>query len=144
MVIGSFLLKKRIFDEQYRSDIFQGVFLKLHKSKEQYRPDRPFIKWLYTICRSELIDNLRKNKVTFQEFKEEYMDEQSEGVESTLEVPSMHGLSKKEKDAIELKYINEKEYNEISLLLNVSQSNARKLVSRGLSKLRAKTAGGNK
>ncbi len=43
-------------------DVFQATFLKLHKSRNQYDPQYPFLAWLFTLCRNELLDSFKMEK----------------------------------------------------------------------------------
>jgi len=135
-------LKKRVFDQQKLDDLFQGIFLKLHKCRHLYRKEHLFIAWLYTICRSELIDFFRKNKLQIPtSLGTDSLISDDHNDNSYPDLPNMDGLSQNEKQAVELRFLSEKEYDEISEILKVNPSNARKLVSRGIGKLRLKTLG---
>lgn len=134
-------LKKRLIDKSFIEDIFQSIFIKFHKSRHLYNSKHPLLKWLYTICRSELIDAFKKNKVRFVEFKEDQLVENPKEITEKLNLDSVHTLSEKEKQAIELRYYSEKDFSEISKALNTSSANSRKLVSRGLKKIKAKLLG---
>ncbi len=129
-------LKKRVKDEHAVNEIFQGIFMKLHRKRDLYSPNHLFIKWLYTICRSELSDYFRKTE-KFTELKGDIeSDAEVQAEENRIDLDNFSDLSANEKKAIELKYYSDKDYEEISEILKTSNSNARKLVSRGIKKLR--------
>jgi len=46
-----------------RDDLFQTVFLKLHRAAGQYRPDRPAHPWIFTIVANEVRSYLRRRRV---------------------------------------------------------------------------------
>ena len=49
-------LSKRLTDKNSIEDVFQNVFIKFHKSKQNYNPKFTLMKWIYTISkRSYLI-----------------------------------------------------------------------------------------
>ena len=49
-------LLKRLSDDDPLEDIFQNIFVKLHKSRMKYDHKFLFLKWLYTLSRNELLD----------------------------------------------------------------------------------------
>lgn len=46
-----------------RDDLFQTVFLKIHRSTAQYQPDRPAHPWIFTIVVNEVRSYLRRRRV---------------------------------------------------------------------------------
>ncbi len=137
-------LGKRLKDEESRNEVFQNIFLKFHRTKDNYDSKHLFIKWLYTISRSELFDYCKKKKLATRPLNEE-KDLPSETIsedEREIDLDNIKSLTKKEKEAVKLRYYSEQDYNSISQELAVSQSNARKLVSRGISKIKSKLLGG--
>ena len=133
-------LCKRLHDENSRDEVFQNIFMKFHKSKELYDSKYVFLKWLYTISRSELYDFCKKKKVQMLQFDETLYRVDDE-VESQFDLDEFKNLSENEREAIKLKYYSDFDYDEISQKLSISQSNARKIISRGISKIRMKLAG---
>ena len=59
----------------------------------------------------------------------------------SIDLKNESSLNENEKQAIHLRYIKEEDYQHISKLINTSESNVRKLVSRGLKKLKLKYGG---
>ncbi|MCK5882065.1 MAG: sigma-70 family RNA polymerase sigma factor [Bacteriovoracaceae bacterium] len=133
-------LRKRIKDEHAVHEIFQGIFMKLHRKRELYNSDYLFVKWLYTISRSELSDYFRKTE-TFTDLNFEQLHMVEYESVPTIDLEEMKGLTDNERKAVELKFYSDKDYDEISALLRISNSNARKLVSRGIIKLRKQLRG---
>lgn len=134
-------LRKRLHDEQSQNEVFQNIFFKLHRCRQGYQNKYPFIKWLYTICRSELLDFCKAKKLPTIPFTEEIIAV-TETNEPTICLEPLDGPNAKEKKAIRLRFYSDYDYKEISNALKTSEANARKLVSRGLKKLRAKLLGG--
>ena len=60
-------LRLKLREESAAQDVFQSTFLKLHKSKHLYNPSLPFSPWIFTICRNELVDFVRKQKYAFDQ-----------------------------------------------------------------------------
>ena len=131
-------LYKRLTDPTLIEDTFQGIFTKFHNSRHLYNSKYPLIKWIYTICRSELLDAVKKNKVSLVELKEEHIISTPKENEGSINLDSEKSLSIKEREALKLRYFSDEDFSEISKKLNTSETNSRKLVSRGLKKLKTK------
>ena len=133
-------LKKRLnrSNEDFVDDIFQNVFVKLHKSRHLYKSERPFNNWLYSICRTVLIDSLRKSKVVIPEAKELLNYYKNQDYQSYFDIDNEKSLTEKEKEAIKLRYLFDEDFEKISNTLGTTVLNSRKLVSRGLKKLKEK------
>ncbi len=137
-------LSKRIFEKNLVDDIFQNTFVKFHKSRNLYDPKYPVLKWLYTICRSELLDSFKKKKVTLVELNEAIINENlttNNESQDILDLDSEKSLTQKERDALKLRYFSEEDFKEISQRLGTSEANSRKIISRGIQKLRMKYLG---
>lgn len=46
-----------------RDDLFQEVFLKVHRSATSYRPDRPLHPWIFTIVANTVRNHFRRRRV---------------------------------------------------------------------------------
>ena len=139
-------LDKRLFDKNAIDDIFQGIFIKFHKSRKLYNSDYPLLKWIYTICRSELLDSLKKNKLKLVQLSDDLLAVEATEPNLTtdkVDIDSIKSLSDKEKQALKLRYYSDEDFVGISKALNTSEANSRKLVSRGIKKLKAKFLGGS-
>lgn len=135
-------LKRRIREAELVDDIFQATFLKLHTSKERFDPSLPFTPWLFTVCRSVMIDTLRKKKVQittthWEDLENEPEDPQAlSASNSTNELPDLSELPESQQKVIELRYAEDLSFEEIALKLQTSPTNVRQLVSRGVRKLK--------
>lgn len=128
-------LKKRLFCEEV-DDLFQLTFIKLHRSRELYDDKYEFLPWLYTISRSVLLDHFKKvkNRPNFTQIPDGL-----ESIETDLDNDldlEQFDLAKKEKEALELKFSDDLDYEEMAKKLNTSQANSRKIISRALAKMR--------
>jgi RNA polymerase sigma-70 factor (ECF subfamily) len=137
-------LHKRIQDPDLVDEVFQSCFVKFHKARHQYDSKYKLEQWLYTICRSELLDALKKPQLQTTELNEDFHSFEKESPSSPLDIESENSLNEKEKAALQLRYFSEESFFEISKKLETSESNARKIISRALAKLRTKYAGGLK
>lgn len=134
-------LDKRLSDKSIIEDIFQSIFVKFHNSRHLYSSKHPLLKWIYTICRSELLDWVKKNKTKFVQLSEDQLSIEPTELNDKIDLDSIKTLSEKEKQALKLRYFSEEEFIEISKTLKTSEANSRKLVSRGIKKLKAKLLG---
>lgn len=134
-------LDKRLSDKNMIEDIFQSIFVKFHNSRHLYSSKHPLLKWIYTICRSELLDWVKKNKTKFVQLSEDQLSVEPTELNDKIDLDSIKALSEKEKQALKLRYYSEEDFIEISKALNTSEANSRKLVSRGIKKLKAKLLG---
>ena len=136
-------LSKRLKKEEIVNDVFQNTFVKFHKSRKHYDPQYALIKWIYTIARCELLDYVKKKKLPTIQL-EDFHGEQhsnSNAQEPAIDLSKEKNLSKNEKEALNLRYYSDLDFIEISKKLETSESNTRKIISRGLKKLRSKYAG---
>ncbi len=134
-------LDKRLSDKNIIEDVFQSIFVKFHNSRHLYSNKHPLLKWIYTICRSELLDWAKKNKAKFVQLSEDQLSNESTVLNDKIDLDSIKTLSEKEKQALKLRYYSEEDFIEISKILKTSEANSRKLVSRGIKKLKAKLLG---
>ena len=134
-------LNKRIADKNLVDDIFQGIFTKFHKSRHLYRNEYPLIKWIYTISRSELLDTVKKKKVNLITLKDEHTKIDNKNTEDIIEFENEKTLKQNEKEDYRLRYYSEEDFLEISKTLNLSEANTRKIISRGIKKLKLKYLG---
>jgi RNA polymerase sigma factor (sigma-70 family) len=128
-------LRKKVKSEALARDIFQATFLKLHKSRSRYNAAFPFVPWLFTICRSELLDALKKPHMSREELMEEVPEPPAPMREEQPEV-SLRSLPASQRDAVELRYQKDFSFEEIATALETSPANARQLISRALRSLR--------
>ena len=136
--IYGFLLRKT-FSTQTAADLVQDVFLKIHKSKHLYKADYRLLPWLFTITNSVFLDHTRlKRKMRFEspsEFSEGFS--QLHDDKNSLNIGSLiDALPESNKVAIQLRYYDDKSFDEIANILGTSSVNVRKIVSRGLKRLK--------
>lgn len=133
-------LGKRLKDRGVVDDVFQGTFLKLHDTRSKYDPKYPFEPWLFTVCRSVLIDVCRKRGRSLEDLHQEganvelVADEQDATPKNDL--PELTELPENQRRAIELRYMEELSFEEIALRLETSPANIRQMISRAVKRLR--------
>jgi RNA polymerase sigma-70 factor (ECF subfamily) len=134
-------VRRRIWDAARAEDAFQAVFMKLHRAKETYDPDREFLPWLFTLCRSVVVDELRGRQRSSPEV--EWNDRAEQVPAETLpepgEAPALRGLgtlSSDQREALELRYRDEMPVEQIARRLETSPANVRQLLSRAIRRLK--------
>jgi len=129
-------LRKKVKSDALARDVFQSTFLKLHKCRSRYDSAFPFVPWLFTICRSELLDAMKKAHNKQEILVSEIPDIATTPMEQDSREINLAGLPSLQKKAVELRYQKEFSFEEIAAQLDTSPGNARKLVSRAVQFLR--------
>ncbi len=135
-------LNSRVATQDEAEDIFQEVFIKLHRYRFKYDKDVPLLPWLYTIVKNTLIDHIRK-----RETQNKYLQPNHEQVESAPDergasppiaeaISELSSLGKKQRQVLELRFDEDLSFEDIAARMDISQTNARKIVSRAIQKLR--------
>lgn len=134
-------LKSKVRTNETVNDIFQEVFVKFHKTKHLYEKDLLVLAWVFTITKNVMIDNLRKSKN-----EKNHVDIDNVELVAAATVvegdsledlrPALEGIAANQKLAIEMRYVNEKSFDEIATVLNTNSENVRQFISRGIKKLK--------
>lgn len=127
-------LRRKVKSEALARDVFQATFLKLHRSRGRYDAAFPFAPWLFTICRNELLDALKKPHQIHESLVEEVPEAAFRNADP--EPIPLDRLSPQQRKVIELRYEREFSFEEIAATLETSPANARQLVSRAIRVLR--------
>lgn len=137
--VYGFLLK-RVRNYQTAADLSQEAFVKLHKSKHLYNPSLPTLPWIFSVTNSVLLDFLKKRSevLTDDGQIESLPDGTPVANLSTIEVgPLIEQLPNQQREAVRMRYIDEQSFEAISIALETSPDNARKIVSRGIKNLKS-------
>lgn len=129
----------KLKDRAFADDVFQAAFAKLHQSRKHYDPSFPFVPWLFTVCRSVMLDGLRKRKRTLEDLDSisvENAEAPSLQIETIPALPSLEGLSVEQRKVVELRFGENLSFDDIAIRLETSPANARQMVSRAVRKLR--------
>ena len=134
----------RVSDDATAEDIASEVFLKAWEHLDRYRfGSSPFLAWLYTIARNQVIDYYRTSKesVSIDEIvslpsKENAVDEQ---VESRFDMQSMRDalqfLTEEQQEVLILRFIAGLETHEIAREMKKAEGAIRALQMRALQTL---------
>lgn len=144
--VFGFLLA-RLKDRSEAEDVFQAVFAKLHRKRQQYRQEFPFLPWLFTLARNTLIDHVRKRdaegrQVTAAEAAiENYAAPVADASPIAAGVAELSRLNESQRQALELRFNQGLTFAEIAEQMQTSADNSRQLVSRAIRKLRSLMVG---
>jgi RNA polymerase sigma factor (sigma-70 family) len=132
-------LARRLRDRDQCEDVLQGVFLKLHKSRELYNPSFVFVSWLFTICRTVMLDALKEKRVELVSMEMEEIDAKLTDRSSIddSQAVDLSALPVNQRKVLELRYSENLSFEEIAEKLETSTVNVRKLASRGVKLLRS-------
>lgn len=132
-------VQSKVFDKSMVDEVYQNVFLKLHKSRHLYSDQYLFKQWIFTLTKNIVIDYFRDNKITFLD--ESYIDSNTQEINADTNDKreiDLSVLAHKERLAIELRYEQDKDFIEIAEILKTNQTNVRKIISRATEKLKKK------
>jgi RNA polymerase sigma-70 factor (ECF subfamily) len=141
-------LMARLRDRDEAEEVFQVAFAKLHWGRKKYRPEIPFLPWMFTLTRNALVDHLRKKQAyrqhvtTSEEMVAAAVDPRVREPLADAFATHLAGLSACHRQALELRYVQEMSFGEIAEQLQTSAVNARQIVSRAIRSLRKFTTGG--
>ena len=127
-------LRSKVRDDVKARDIFQATFLKLHNSRAKYNPTFPFTPWLFTICRNELLDALKKEKRSIEDSVAQVPEQPNMVPESQADLAI---LNTSQQQALKMRFGDNSSFEEIAQALNTSPANARQIVSRAVRALRS-------
>ena len=132
--------------EEDGEDILQNAFIKAYQHLNGYDATLPFSSWMYRISRNEAIDLMRKRKVTLVPIETDDDDtaDLADLLSSTTDIERDVGrviekerimkalgkLKEKHRTALILRYLEEKEYSEISDIMQVPMGTVATLISR--------------
>jgi RNA polymerase sigma-70 factor, ECF subfamily len=133
----------RGFSATEAEDMLHETFLKAYRAREGYEPHATFATWLWTIARNVALDYWRKHK----EILDSGTEEEATREPATLEEDSadsllieqadrarvekcLEALPPKQKEALLLRTVAERPYEEIAILMKVSLANVKTLLYR--------------
>ena len=117
-------VRRRFRKPERAAEVFQEVFVKMHKSKHLYNKTLPCLPWLFSVSRSVVLDNLRADERRGQEVSKESLDEfpiemATESKLSSLE-PQLAELPNAQRVALQMRYVDESTFEEIASVLKTS------------------------
>ena len=96
--------------------------------------------WFFSITRSVLIDAKRKSKSHKEIFGADFDQIEAIGVQENESITSLseplRALSTSQQEAIRMRYVDEKTFEEIADRLKTSPANVRQMISRGVRQIK--------
>lgn len=131
-------------------DILQEVFVKVYENLNNFDRDLKFSSWVYRITHNQVISNFRKEQarphLNAQEIDEELMNKLASNLDVAAEVDNaflkvyidkiLCKLEQKYREVLILKFLEEKDYSEISDILKKPVGTVASLVNRGKKKFK--------
>lgn len=121
-------------------DLVQETLISVHTKRASYDATRPFLPWLAAIARYRWIDRLRKvyrTEITGTDVEPDAIDPE-EGVAAAISIERMmQRLSQKQQAAITLVKLQGYSVAEAARITNLSESNIKMNILRGIRKLSA-------
>jgi RNA polymerase sigma factor (sigma-70 family) len=142
---------KHTGDPELAADLTAETFAAALEGSRRYRPGpEPAAAWLLAIARRKLIDSYRRGSVEERSRRKlgmqpiQFEGDEAERVEALADAGRVRlgallaELPAEQRAAIEARVIEERDYLDVARQLRCSEQVARKRVSRGLARLRAK------
>jgi RNA polymerase sigma-70 factor (ECF subfamily) len=129
------IVLKIIENREDAEDITQEIFIKIFKSIEQFREDSEFSTWLYRIAYNTTLSELRKRKIRFTSIEDdlltinEMITDEKENGETEIKIQFLDKALKKllpdELFLVTLHYMEDKSFEDISRISNLSLANVK-------------------
>lgn len=125
-------------------DVLQEVFIKTYRNLNAFDPQLKFSSWIYRIAHNQVISNFRKSKARPQAIVLDSDNDFLENIASEFNLEKeidilanqdiimniISSLDYKYREVIELKFLEQKDYNEISDILKKPKGTIAALISR--------------
>lgn len=139
-------------DEQTCRDAIHDIFYKLFVEKHKLKDVQNYSAYLFTSYRNHLLNIIKKkSKISYTSLEDLpftievtildtiVSEEETAKLKKTVE-HLLNSLTPRQREAIYLRYIQQMEYDEVALLLNMNTNSVRRLVSRAMDSLRETSA----
>jgi len=132
---------KRISGTDDAEDVLQNSLIKAYENLNGFNTSLKFSSWMYRICHNEVISNYRKKKsrpkmISFEGLENMVFDNINIDVHNLSKV--LKHIDIKYREVLVLRYIEEKEYKEISDILKKPINTVSTLLSRAKKQLKQK------
>jgi len=131
-------------DQDDAQDILQEVFIKVYNNLNAFDPDLKFSSWIYRITHNQVISNFRKlkarpNKIIWDDNDEfikniadefDLENEINKKLDKEIILKILQKLDFKYKEVLELRFLEDKTYDEISDILKKPAGTVATLISR--------------
>jgi RNA polymerase sigma-70 factor (ECF subfamily) len=134
---------RRTGSPERAQDLYQELFLRLHRARERYDPRRPFTPWFFQIANHLLVDDFRRafrsREVSLEDRDPDGLQEGIEGVVANREQLArlLDGLSAEERYVVVSARVEGIGHTELAEHLGKSVDAVKKMASRALGRLRS-------
>jgi RNA polymerase sigma-70 factor (ECF subfamily) len=148
--IRRYIIRLGCINDDDADDLLQDIFLKVYVNLNDYEQDLKFSSWLYRIAHNEVKSFFRKKRtrpaLINSEDKELLLenmsydthirDESQRANYTVLIAKAIAQLTPAQREALILKFFEEKSYNEISDIMKIPMGTVATLIGRGKKKLK--------
>ncbi len=148
----SYILKISNLDSVEAEDVLQDVFIKVYKNLNAFDADLKFSSWIYRITHNEVISNFRKKKARPEKILTNPEDDVMERIADELDIERqidlktigeniykiLNEMEEKYKEVLILKFLEEKDYKEISDILKKPMGTVATLINRAKKQFKEK------
>jgi RNA polymerase sigma-70 factor (ECF subfamily) len=127
-------LNKKTLNQADSDDLLQKVFIKIHESKHLYKNKYKFDQWIFVIARTQALDYFRSEKRYRDRLSK--IDDTAFAASENVEDHFFTEINSDQNELLQMKYIDDLSYQEISKILNKSEVSLRKSVSRIVNRLK--------
>lgn len=158
--ILKYILRITNISQEEAEDLLQEVFIKVYQNINEFNKSLSFSSWIYRIAHNTTIDYYRKNKdkksISLQTDDEDYVNlieliesdkniekdyKKKELIEKIMSILSL--LDAKYKEVLILKFLEEKNYCEISDILKIPEWTVATLINRWKAQFKIKAMENN-
>ena len=146
-----YILRLSNFSKEEAEDVLQEVFIKVYKNLNSFDPKLKFSSWIYRITHNQVISTFRKNKNTSRviswDVDNKIIDQIIEDFDIREELDNenlstqikavLKTMDYKYAQALELKFLENKSYKEISDILQKPENTIATWISRAKKQFRA-------
>ncbi len=142
-----YLSRIGIRESDDRDDVLQNTFIKAYVNINSYDTSLPFNSWIYRIAHNEAINHIRSRKrfsnsvsIEIDEedfpalekiiFENDSMEETNQSINAEHLKKAINKLDSKYKDVLVLRYFEERDYDDISHILEIPSGSVATLIHR--------------
>lgn len=135
---------RRTGSPERAQDLYQELFLRIHRARDRYDPSRPFTPWLFQIANRLLVDDLRRafrsHEVSLGDREPRSLRQEGEAIVANREqlAQLLDGLSPEERYVVLSAKVEGIGYPELAERLGKSVDAVKKMASRAVQRLRAR------
>ncbi|MBV1686778.1 sigma-70 family RNA polymerase sigma factor [Novosphingobium sp. G106] len=137
--------RRRVADGDVIEDLVQETLIAVHTRRMTYDPERPFTAWLFAVARYKMIDHFRRTRQTcsIEDAEDMLFSEGFEdAVSASIDIERLLAtLPEKQAKAIRQTRIAGQSTAEAASLTDISESDVKVSVHRGLKALAARIRG---